>query len=258
MIYTPFFSLFLQFKIYFMKIKTLILLSSILCGYSYADINLNNSPKEVKVQPSGISWLRTPNIEFEDTDLKGKSRQLLAHLYVNEIGKVTQVEIIKSTGLDRLDRKISSSLKNARFKPYIENGQASSFIAEIPINLNTNSPSSISPECKIKLHSNAYDAQHKGEKTSFKYEQTLRSIYLDRNLFTKTSPSISVSFTMKKNTITHPEIKEIESSGNRYIDEQIKQIISNTAVQSKKSWFPFFKMTATDQIRLDSSDCEND
>lgn len=62
---------------------------------------------------------------------------------------------------------------------------------------------------------------------------------------------------MKKNTVTTPDITLIESSGNQYIDEQIKQIISHTAVQSKKSWFPFFKMTATDQIRLDSSDCEN-
>lgn len=122
-----------------MKIKTLILLSSILCGFSYADTDLNNSPKAVKLQSNDISWLRTPHIEFEENDLKGQSRQFLARLYVNEMGNVTQVEIIKSTSLDHLDRKISASLKSARFKPYIENGQASPFITELPIELSTRS-----------------------------------------------------------------------------------------------------------------------
>ncbi|WP_180005032.1 MULTISPECIES: energy transducer TonB [unclassified Acinetobacter] len=245
-----------------MKIKTLILLSSILCGYSYADTNLNTMPKEVKLKSSDVSWLRTPRIDFNANDLKGKSREFLVRLYVNETGKVTQVETLKSTGLDALDRKISVSLRYARFKPYIEHGQATSFVADLPIKLetieeNTDSPSRISPQCKIELHSNVYEAQDKGAKTAFKYQRTLQSIYLDRSLFTKTSPSISITFTMKKNTVTTPDITLIESSGNQYIDEQIKQVISHTAVQSKKSWFPFFKMTATDQIRLDSSDCEN-
>ncbi|WP_111884725.1 MULTISPECIES: TonB family protein [unclassified Acinetobacter] len=119
-----------------MKIKTLILLSSILCGYSYAETDINNSPKELKLQSSGVSFLRTPKIDVNENDLKGKSHQFLARLYVNEIGKVTQVETLKSTGLDALDRKISASLRGARFKPYIENGQATSFIIQLPIKLN--------------------------------------------------------------------------------------------------------------------------
>ena len=49
---------------------------------------------------------------------------------------MTQVETLKSTGLDALDRKISASLRGARFKPYIENGQATSFIIQLPIKLN--------------------------------------------------------------------------------------------------------------------------
>lgn len=118
-----------------MKIKTLILLSSLLCPIAFADVDIQNNENALKIQLDQVIWLNSPKFYFTNNDLENINRQFLARIFTNKQGIVTQVEILKSTELQRLDQKLVSSLKRSRLKPHTINGQAFPIIAELPIEL---------------------------------------------------------------------------------------------------------------------------
>ena len=54
-------------------------------------------------------------------------------------GKVTDVRVIRSSGVPALDQKVVRAVQNAKFRPYKENGVAYPFKAEQPFELKLNS-----------------------------------------------------------------------------------------------------------------------
>lgn len=56
----------------------------------------------------------------------------------------------------------------------------------------------------------------------------------------------------------YPVIEILENTGNAYIDSKLRLLLESRLVKTQNSLIPFFKMTATDRIQLDPSDCEND
>ena len=59
-------------------------------------------------------------------------------LFINELGEVKSVSIIRSSGFDRLDKAAAQLASRIRFKPYIVNGNASKVNAGIAIKFQLN------------------------------------------------------------------------------------------------------------------------
>lgn len=84
----------------------------------------NKTPKKVSIGGSGINWSRSPDVNYDDTDLKGSPRSITVTIEANEKGKVTNVKVIKSSGIPALDEKVVRAVCAAKFTPYKENGIA--------------------------------------------------------------------------------------------------------------------------------------
>ncbi|UUS58185.1 MULTISPECIES: energy transducer TonB [unclassified Acinetobacter] len=70
-------------------------------------------------------WKKRPIFNFNNDDLGNQKRDLSFKLYVLATGEVQKAELIKSSGLTHIDKRVEQSLLRAKFKPYIENGVAS-------------------------------------------------------------------------------------------------------------------------------------
>ena len=98
--------------------------------------------------------------------------------------------------------------------------------------------------------------QRQKQATKFIYIQQPTFIIINKIAFSPIQPEISVSLKVKKNQVTLPIVRIIKGSGNAVIDKEIQGLLQNIQVKSKRTWFPFFKMKASDQITLDVRDCQ--
>jgi protein TonB len=62
-----------------------------------------------------------------------ESGQALVRVFIDEAGMPRNVQLVTSTGFARLDDAALTAVRNARFKPYLENGVAVAGWASIPI-----------------------------------------------------------------------------------------------------------------------------
>ena len=96
-----------------------------------------NTPKNLSI--GQISWSRTPKPSYTNRDLQGSDRTVVVSIEADTNGNVVNARITKSSGIDSLDQKILRSVRNAKFRPYKENGVAYPFRAEQPFELKLNS-----------------------------------------------------------------------------------------------------------------------
>lgn len=103
-----------------------------------------HSPIQPEIQQESnsqyISWKRAPKMSFTNTDLKGEDRTLIFNFFVSTDGTIEKTEIIKSSGIEELDLKLQANMKSAKFKPLIENGIATPFVAQQPFSLKLDKP----------------------------------------------------------------------------------------------------------------------
>lgn len=91
---------------------------------------VKQAPKQPEiVQPKLVSsqqvvYIRKPNFEFDNDDLKQKARSIKLRLNVGADGKVDNVQVVQSTGLPALDARLQRAWQKAIFSPYKENGVA--------------------------------------------------------------------------------------------------------------------------------------
>ena len=62
-----------------------------------------------------------------------ESGKALVRVFIDEAGMPRNVQLVTSTGFARLDDSAVTAVRNARFKPYVENGVAVAGWASIPI-----------------------------------------------------------------------------------------------------------------------------
>lgn len=247
-----------------MKIKTLILLSTLFCPIAFADADIKNNGDTIQLKTNKIQWLKKPFLDFTNEDLEGQNRNALAMFVANEQGIITQVELKNSTGLLALDQKIIRALKTARIQPYKKNDENVSIFIQLPLTLNLREihdgqsyPSSEYPLCKIKLSSEIEKSYKKGLKVPFQYLNFPNTLlfpakhlgYFDNN-------QVKISLKIAKNKTVYPDIKVIKSTGSYYIDYKLKLLLESRLVKTQNDLIPFLKITTTDQIELDISDCE--
>lgn len=96
-----------------------------------------NTPKKLNI--GQISWSRSPKPVYTNKDLQGANRIIVVSIEADVKGSITNVRVIKSSGLSALDEKIVRAVKGAKFKPYKENGVAYPFKADQPFELTLNS-----------------------------------------------------------------------------------------------------------------------
>ena len=96
-----------------------------------------NTPKKLNI--GQISWSRSPKPVYTNKDLQGSNRIIVVSIEADAKGSITNVRVIKSSGLSALDEKIVRAVKGAKFKPYKENGIAYPFKADQPFELTLNS-----------------------------------------------------------------------------------------------------------------------
>lgn len=87
-----------------------------------------------KLSAGEISWKKAPAFDFDDDLLKNQSRSLLVRIEINPAGKITNVTVLKSSGLPSLDREVRSAVRFARMNPSSD-GRA--MIADLPVSLKT-------------------------------------------------------------------------------------------------------------------------
>lgn len=96
---------------------------------------------ETTISPASLEssqvpeWKRQPKPRLNASDLSAISNsEPILRVDVNESGGI-KASIVSSSGSDKVDNELLRAVQQARFQPYIENGVAASFYAEIPFAL---------------------------------------------------------------------------------------------------------------------------
>ena len=95
---------------------------------------VQSSPKSVSIGGSGVQWSRSPKLSFKASELTSSCRVVIS-IKANEKGSVTSASVKNSSCSPELTSKVSNSVRNAKFKPYKENGIAYPISAEQPFDL---------------------------------------------------------------------------------------------------------------------------
>lgn len=95
---------------------------------------VQSSPKSVSIGGSGVQWSRSPKLSFKSSELTSSCRVVIS-IKANEKGSVTSTSVKNSSCSPELTSKVSTSVRNAKFKPYKENGIAYPISAEQPFDL---------------------------------------------------------------------------------------------------------------------------
>ena len=81
-------------------------------------------PVQPKQITSGIEYIEAPIVTYPAASRRlGEQGLVQFRVLVNTSGKAEKVEIIKSSGFNRLDEEAKRAVMRAMFKPYIEDGK---------------------------------------------------------------------------------------------------------------------------------------
>lgn len=91
----------------------------------------NHGPKLV----SAVEYLQAPQADYPAIAKRmGEEGRVVMQVLVNDKGRAEKVEIIKSSGFNRLDESARTALMRAIFKPYVEDGKTMTVLATASIN----------------------------------------------------------------------------------------------------------------------------
>lgn len=81
------------------------------------------APREF--QASAVSYLVPPVLTYPRVSRElGEQGSALLRVLVDERGRPTDIQVVKSSGYPRLDQQAVQAMRNARFKPHVEDGIA--------------------------------------------------------------------------------------------------------------------------------------
>jgi protein TonB len=91
-------------------------------------------PPPRMIPPSAIQYAVLPDIVYPSASRRlGEQGLVVVAVYMDTAGVPQQVQVVQSSGFDRLDRAALAGVRTARFRPYTENGQPVAGWARIPI-----------------------------------------------------------------------------------------------------------------------------
>lgn len=86
----------------------------------------------IEVMPPNLHWKKTPKIYISKYELQGYDREVVVGFLANKKGKIVDTTIIKSSGVESLDKKSLKAMKNASFYPYQKNAFDVGFYGQQP------------------------------------------------------------------------------------------------------------------------------
>ncbi len=99
------------------------------------------APSIAKTESSGpkvisaVEYIQAPQADYPAMAKRmGEEGRVVMQVLVNDKGRAERVEIIKSSGFNRLDESAKMALMRAIFKPYIEDGKSVTVLATASIN----------------------------------------------------------------------------------------------------------------------------
>lgn len=85
----------------------------------------------------GVEYLQAPEPEYPFLSRRmGEEGRVTLRVLVNEKGRPTRADILKTSGSQRLDEAARQAVLRAVFKPHIEDGRATTVYAIVPIAFN--------------------------------------------------------------------------------------------------------------------------
>lgn len=99
------------------------------------------APTIAKAEPAGpklvsaVEYIQAPQADYPAMARRmGEEGRVVMQVLVNDKGRAEKVEILKSSGFSRLDESAKLALLRALFKPYLEDGKATTILATASIN----------------------------------------------------------------------------------------------------------------------------
>lgn len=68
-----------------------------------------------KFSEGDVAWLRKPRLSFTNKDLENVKRTVVVNITATADGKISNVKVIKSSGLSALDEKVLRAVRGAKF-----------------------------------------------------------------------------------------------------------------------------------------------
>ena len=82
-------------------------------------------PTPREFQASAVSYLAPPVLTYPRVSRElGEQGSVLLRVLVDERGRPTDIQVVKSSGYPRLDQQAVQAMRAARFKPHVEDGVA--------------------------------------------------------------------------------------------------------------------------------------
>lgn len=103
-----------------MKILIKFILSFLFCFALNTYAQEARNFKELQYQE--VKWIQPPSISISNDELQGYDRNVVIAAETNISGKITAVKLMQSSGINSIDLKLLTAVRNARFSPYQENG----------------------------------------------------------------------------------------------------------------------------------------
>jgi protein TonB len=98
---------------------------------------VSETPPVVDATPrvvSDVAYVKPPSPKYPNESRRlGEEGMVLLRVVIDESGRADRIEIQRSSGHSRLDDAARAAVRNAVFRPYIENGVARAVLATIPI-----------------------------------------------------------------------------------------------------------------------------
>ena len=102
---------------------------------------VSHAPVVAKAEPAGpkvvsaVEYIQAPQADYPAMARRmGEEGRVVMQVLVNDKGRAEKVEILKSSGFSRLDESAKLALLRALFKPYLEDGKATTILATASIN----------------------------------------------------------------------------------------------------------------------------
>ena len=231
----------------------------------FAETNNSQIPVKYKYLSAqqfnnGVSWSKQPYVRFRDSELRGQDRKMMVRISADTSGKITSAVIEQSSGLGSLDQKILNAIKNAKFRPYKENGVALPFTVSQPFNLlsdqyQVTKSNQVEPEfCTLSFDSKNWNAQYLKQETKFQYQVQPQSFTIKTASIGSSKKVIDFSFQLsRKNTLS--DITLLKSSGVAEIDHQVLSSLINAQITAPRKFWQLGKLKFQDQIVFWKSDC---
>lgn len=199
-----------------------------------------------------IQWLKFPQLDYSDRELKQHDRNAIVRITANEEGRVTDASIQESTGIAALDRKLIQTVLQARTQPVKYQDNALSTVGYQSFNfiLSQNQPK----QCQYDFASKHWAAQQNDKHPSYRYRSQPQLNVSSEDL---NHDDRTVKFSFKADKHGHAKKAKItQGSGSYKLDNLVLAAVETADVDVSRKYWIYKKAHFKDQISFKLDQCD--